>query len=578
MSESYTFSPAPAPDAMEWPGTPIGADNAITRTKSRTAIHDKAIDRLPGRRDELVALAETNFRRLPGGPPAATHDVIIHGVRVRATTNSPHLRDFWVDNWFSPAEWTEVTGMSPPAAPQVTVYAAGGVPGQPEAAYYSRRTNTIVFFNTAYYGQLKSWVLGAVGRVLAEEYGIHSVHGACVEKDGKGVLYIAPTGTGKSTSSYGLVTHPRTRFHSDDWVYIRYTYGTRDGRRVHPLQVRTSGGEEVHGYRVFRWLEENGPRAAGVVHGLDLGNREVTVSLRDFDLSVPPIAYAFTSEKVFYLRTNLVENFPLAAREMLRSKMENVPDVTPNFLQATAPLLDDLMAAIRAATGRAAAALGAMDPVELRRALARMIAFDNARAMLDITRVLPPDRVFRNPLEPARLATVILLKRDRRDPAVLEHLPLSRFLGRLLVGETPERKREIAYNAYRAVDDEAEREYVVVLERETEEREGEEYGVDALAQTFAMRPDVPETLAEEFELFRTMHRACRCYDLNTILTADPRIEDKKTAVEMTMRIIARLVDTLPAEVRQTLETYRDFVGAEKAAPARPPAAPGTAKR
>ncbi len=206
MSQPYTFPAAPSTDGIEWPGSPIGAGNTITRTKTRTAIHDKTIDRLPGRRDELVGAAEAHIRASRERQPVFAHDVIIHGVRVRATTNSSHLLDFWVDNWYIPEEWRTITGMTPPAEPQVTVYAMGQVPDQEEAAYYSRRSNTIVFFNTAYYGQLKSWVLGAVGRVLAGEYGIHSIHGACVQKDGKGVLNVAPTGTGKSRSSYGLIT------------------------------------------------------------------------------------------------------------------------------------------------------------------------------------------------------------------------------------------------------------------------------------------------------------------------------------------------------------------------------------
>src|SRR5437879_13607093 len=208
---------------MEWPGTPIGAGNVITRTKTRTAVHDEAIGRADGRPDGPADAAVGHITRRAGKEPLFRNDVVIHGVRVRATTNSLHLHDFWGDNWYSPEEWKAATGLVPPHEPQVTVYALGGVAEQPEAAYHSRRTNTIVFFNTAYYGQLKSWVLGAVGRVLAEEYGIQSVHGACVEKDDHGNLYIAPTGTGKSTASYGLqATYPNTRFHSDDWVSVRY--------------------------------------------------------------------------------------------------------------------------------------------------------------------------------------------------------------------------------------------------------------------------------------------------------------------------------------------------------------------
>ena len=233
--DPFTFSPAPDPKAPEWPGTPIGARNTVTRTKGRTAVHDKTIDRVEGRRDELVSSAVEHIVRAAGKEPLTLQDVVIHGVRVRAVTNSKHLANFWLTNWYTPDEWRAQTGLEPPVKPQVTVYALGRVADQQEAAYYSRRTNTVVFFNTSYYGQLKSWVLGAVGRVLAEDWGIHSIHGACVEKGGRGVLYIAPTGTGKSTSSYGLqAVYPDTRFHSDDWVYVRYAYATRDGDRLAP--------------------------------------------------------------------------------------------------------------------------------------------------------------------------------------------------------------------------------------------------------------------------------------------------------------------------------------------------------
>ncbi|MBI2861410.1 MAG: hypothetical protein HYX89_01175, partial [Chloroflexi bacterium] len=267
--ERFYFPSPPGPAAAEWPGSPIGVSNIITRTKGRTAKHDKTIDRIPGLRDELVGVALEHMRT--HRELAFKHDVVIHGVRVRALTNSPHLSDFWVENWYGPVEWERITGQRVSPQPQVVVYAFTGVAGQEEAAYYSRATNTVIFFNTAYYGQLKSWVLGAVGRVLAEEYGVHSIHGACVGKDGKGVLYISPTGTGKSTASYGLMAFPHTRFHSDDWVYVRYVVVAKDGRRIAPLRIVGSDGQEVHGYRVFRWLEEHSSdRSAHVVgRGLD---------------------------------------------------------------------------------------------------------------------------------------------------------------------------------------------------------------------------------------------------------------------------------------------------------------------
>lgn len=559
MSESLTFPPTPSPQAIEWPGDPVGASNAVTRTKTRTAVHDKAIDRLPGRRDALVDAAVAHITRRAGREPLFRHDVIIHGVRVRATTNSEHLYDFWVDNWYSPQEWTAVTGLTPPQEPQVTVFALGGVADQPEAAYYSRNTSTIVFFNTAYYGQLKSWVLGAVGRVLAGEYGIHSVHGACVVKEGRGVLYIAPTGTGKSTSSYGLVTFPNTRFHSDDWVYIRYAYRTTDGRQLHPTQLTLPNGAHVRGYPIFRWLESDRQAHAGaMLTGLDLKNQIVTVPVTALDFSAPVDAYAFTSEKLFYLRTNLVENFPSSVVQILRSKLENVPRATAVYLEQHRAMLEGLASDIRGEGGEVARYFAEHSQEDLIELLARLIAFDNARAMLDISKVLPPARIYSNPMEPAQLSTVILLRRDPADRLVASRLTLPQFIAALLVGETPDHKREVAYNAYRAVDDEAERAYIASMEQEVWNHRGAMVA-EELYRSFQRRADVPETLQEEFELFRVMHRTCACYTLNTILTSDPLVKDRKEAVRLTIELIARLVDEQPQTLRLALDTYRSFL-------------------
>jgi hypothetical protein len=561
--DPFTFPPAPNAKVPEWPGTPLGDGNCITRTKTRTAVHDKSVDRIDGRRDDLVAAAVEHIVRQAGKEPLVLHDVVIHGVRVRAITNSPHLAEFWVANWYDPEEWHRITGLIPPVRPQVTVYALGGVSDQQEAAYYSRRTSTIVFFNTSYYGQLKSWVLGAVGRVLAEESGIHSIHGACVEKGGRGILYIAPTGTGKSTSSYGLqATYPDARFHSDDWVYVRYTYATRDGQRIAPGEVVPAQGHPVRGYRVFRWLEEH-RSAPGQVRGLDLGNAEVTVPISALDFSQAVEAYAYTSEKVFYLRTNLVANFPLAAYEMLKSPLENVPDVGDQFVQEHAAEIDALVDDVletAAQSGEYAQAAGAyfrqLPREQVRLILARLIAFDNARAMLDITHILPPGRVVANPMDPTRLATVMLLKRDPRDRTVLESLSLGKFMGRLLIGETPDRKRETAYNAYRAVDDAEERAAIDRIEKEAAGRGGT---AEAMYEAFLRQPAVPETLQEEFELFRILHHACRCYDLNTILASDLQINGLKAAVGRTMELIAYAVSTRETSTRLTLDDYRSVL-------------------
>jgi hypothetical protein len=551
----YSFPPPPASDICEWAGTALGVSNTITRTKTRTAVHNKTVDATPGLLDKLLKSAHEHLDRIEGRESVHPRDVIIHGIRVRALTNSPHLLDFWKDNWYSPEEWETATGQRPSPEPRVNVYALWGVTNEPEAAYYSHEKNTIVFFNTSYYGQLKSWVLGAVGRILAAECGIHSIHGACVAKDWKGVLYIAPTGTGKSTSSYGLMNYPNTRFHSDDWVYVRYTYATRDGQQVFVLGAEGSDGSKARGYQVYRWIESHRDDHPARLGAMTHDHRTLNLTLGDLDLDKPLEAYAYTSEKVFYLRTNLVENFPLAACEILASKEENVPDVTGAFLKHHSATLQNILGDLRGRRdSHLCAILRNRSEDELEQIFARLIAFDNARCMLDITRVLPIERVYANPMEPVKLVAVMLLKRNPDNPTVLASLPLEAFVEPLLIGETPDKKRETAYNAYRAVDDWAERSFIEALEKEAGGSSG-----GGLYRLFAAAGDVPESLREEFELFRVMHQATRCYALNTTLQKDPSVSNKREAVARTMEIIARTLDEEPRSIHLTIDDYRSFL-------------------
>jgi len=541
--ELYTFPSAPDATAPEWPGTPIGAKNTITRTKGRTLVHDKTVDAKPGLFKRLLANA---FEHVATAEETTySHDVVIHGLRVRAITNSEHLIGYWKDNWYGVDEWQRITGQKPAESPDVLVVALGRVPSEAEAAYYSRQNDTVIFFNTSYYGQLKSWVLGAVGRKLAVEYGIHSIHGAVVTKDGKGILYIAPTGTGKSTSTYGVMEFPGTRFHSDDWVYVRYAYRTEDGKVFSPARILDGGDEVAKGYQTYGWLEEHRSSDATVI-GRGLDDREVTASARELDVDHPE-AYAYTSEKVFYLRSNLVENFPQAAFDMIRSRLENAPDVTPEFMTENKATIDAVAAKLR---GMNKPPFATMDEKTLRDTVGRFFAFENTRAMLDITTVFPKERVFTNPMEPARIHAVMLIKRNFDEDVVIERLTIDKFMARLLVGRTPAGTKEIVYNSYRAVDDKSERAWIDTIEAK---------GVERMWSEYQKAKDKPETLNEEMEMFRMLFTSAAAYDLNTVLQKDKAVTSKMEAVHNTMRVIVKALENTKDTFRYGIDEYRKLL-------------------
>ena len=173
---------------------------------------------------------------------------LIGGMPVRLRTNAPHLVNFWNQNWFlgDPAEVERAAREFD--VPVVSMRAAVKANDPATArAFYCRETNETVFWNTDDYGQMKSWALGAAGVELAR-FGIHSIHGACVDVDGMGMVIIAPTGTGKSTYTNVLsrieTIEPgrKGRINSDDWVYVQGRVASPSERHIY---VRTNAVDDV---------------------------------------------------------------------------------------------------------------------------------------------------------------------------------------------------------------------------------------------------------------------------------------------------------------------------------------------
>jgi len=189
----------------------MNAYNKITKVRGR--VETSIVSRKE--RDRLVARAEEALGNEWYGWKAS-----IDGFCMQLFTNSEHLYDFWVENWFSMSRETKSHGRL------YAVLDPDFNGGQPHA-YYNPETKTAIIFNTEYYGQIKSWALGITCDIAEDQHDIHSIHGSCIEVYGNGIVLIAPTGTGKSTHSYALLKMEGARLHSDDWLYVRFIGGLK---------------------------------------------------------------------------------------------------------------------------------------------------------------------------------------------------------------------------------------------------------------------------------------------------------------------------------------------------------------
>ena len=140
-----------------------------------------------------------------------TNKADVYGCCIKLLTESVRVKNEWEDNFFTMGENTRSHG-------RLVVVEE---PDQPMTIKYDPYTKTAFLINVDYYGWIKSIALAVAGDVLEDEHQIYSVHGAAIDIGCIGVSIIAPSGTGKTTHSWGLLRLPKGRLVSDDWYFVR---------------------------------------------------------------------------------------------------------------------------------------------------------------------------------------------------------------------------------------------------------------------------------------------------------------------------------------------------------------------
>ncbi len=191
----------------------MSLNNYVTASTTRVK-SDKSVSK-----EKFEVLKKQAERKLDSAPTLHSK-ANLNGVIVEFRGNSRHQYDFWKLNWNEAQESSHT---------DARITSLFGLEGFEPSAYYCSETNESLFFNTEYYGQCKSWALGMAAAILEETRNTHSIHGACADINGKGVIIVAPTGTGKTTQAFKLMELPGGKIVGDDWVYIDHNEGEKRG-------------------------------------------------------------------------------------------------------------------------------------------------------------------------------------------------------------------------------------------------------------------------------------------------------------------------------------------------------------
>ena len=136
----------------------------------------------------------------------------IYGCCIKLLTDSKYVKERWEENFYPMSAHVRSHG-------RIIVVEEKN---EKQRVLYDPLSKTAFLINVDYYGWVKSIALSIASDILEDGHGINSVHGACVDLDGQGVCLIAPSGTGKTTHTYGLLRLNGVRVISDDWFFVRF--------------------------------------------------------------------------------------------------------------------------------------------------------------------------------------------------------------------------------------------------------------------------------------------------------------------------------------------------------------------
>jgi hypothetical protein len=135
----------------------------------------------------------------------------IYGICVKLYTTEKNIADMWADNFYS---------MSSNVRSHAKIVCVND-PKETMKVLYNVATRTAFLYNFDYYGWIKSIALAVASDILEDAHGVDHVHGAALDINGNGITMIAPSKTGKTTHSWGLLRIKNARLITDDWYFVR---------------------------------------------------------------------------------------------------------------------------------------------------------------------------------------------------------------------------------------------------------------------------------------------------------------------------------------------------------------------
>lgn len=188
---------------------PRALNNVVTKVQTPVGLQAVSV---VGARNAAVAEAEAHL------PPEGYFEwnAAIGGIVVQLRTNSPHLADFFQENFWPAA-------LDGEREPHAVIYAVKDVPGREPAAVISLDTATGVVVNTAWYGQLRSMALSIAADAAGRTSGAIPAHAAALDADGRGIVVWGEPGSARTAILAAALEEEGVRLVAGEDLFLRPT-------------------------------------------------------------------------------------------------------------------------------------------------------------------------------------------------------------------------------------------------------------------------------------------------------------------------------------------------------------------
>jgi len=434
----FYFTP-PADNAnassFEYEGAKIGISNTIcTVRKNFTNSPSNQINV-----DELVfEKMFAHIKNIEGKEKIFLCDIIVHGVRVRLTTNSKHIAEFFTDNFYNPREYSEqlqTLGIEKQGSIvpfKVNIYAINGLFDNAPLYCYHASTNSIYIFNCSFYSVLYEHVMNAISKILREDRGFLIEKCCVIEKNKESVAVVGCHNKNHECNDkycancFRTVQDKTIKLQALEHCVFRFAFKTVSGnKRLSPIKAVFSNGEVKKGFEVLEFIEkcmtddiyltENGGTVLSCLSPLD---EKIEITLCELDLKSGAEIYSYPVFKNYYQKTSMVKHLPASAYQFLHSKLENIAEITQDYILANASYYENFVRNELRGSKDASIAkyFNSISEEDGKKYIARFECFDESFVMIDMSKIFGKVKIISNPFEYAQLKSICFF--NHKSPSV----------------------------------------------------------------------------------------------------------------------------------------------------------------